>query len=80
MLKLSHGRGNPPTIGKEIIMNEKHYVLQMKRYEWENLWDNLPRKYATYEEAEAELKKKNFPKLYRIAESYTVIRYKAAKR
>lgn len=59
-------------------MNEKHYVLQSRFRDWEK-WETLPGQYATIQEAENARRKKLFPNHYRIAESYTVVRYKAVK-
>ena len=59
-------------------MYEKHYVLQLKRYTWDDKqWITLEEKYKTYEEAESARLKRAFPMEYRVAESYVVIRYKA---
>lgn len=64
-------------------MSEKHYVIQWKmdfRCKWITL-DN--HKFATLDEAVVIMKKKQAAGLpwerWRIAESYTVIRYKAVK-
>ena len=61
-------------------MNEKHYVLQFRRYPHSNNWQTVSRRYDTYEEAEAARLRMPAPSCYRVAESYTVIRYKAVKR
>ena len=59
-------------------MYEKHYVLQRKRHPWDDShWDTVGTAYKTYDEAEADRLKKMFPKEYRVAESYVVVRYKA---
>ena len=60
-------------------MSEKHYVLQYKRYPHSNQRDTLHRHYATYEEAESRRLQMPAPNLWRVAESYTVARYKAVK-
>lgn len=62
-------------------MTEKHYILQYNRYHSDKYttWENQPRKYDTYAEAEAARLKMPAPSCYRVAESYTVVRYKAAK-
>ena len=64
-------------------MTEKHYAIQWRidsRSKWITL-DN--HKFATLEEAVAVMKKKQAAGLpcekWRIAESYTIIRYKAVK-
>lgn len=56
-----------------------YYVLQFKVHDWDNKWETAPGKYGTITEAEAARQKKPFPSYYRIAEAYTVIRYKAVK-
>ena len=61
-------------------MYEKHYVLQYKRYPHSNEWYTVSREYKTFEEAEARRQQMPAPNSYRVAESYIVIRYKAAKR
>ncbi len=62
-------------------MNERHYVLQYNRYHGEcNNWETVSRRYDTYEEAEAARQKMPAPSCYRVAESYTVTRYKAVKK
>ena len=60
-------------------MNEKHYVLQYKRYPHSNQWETVHRPYATYDEAESRRLQMPAPNLWRVAESYTVVRYKAVK-
>lgn len=60
-------------------MTEKHYIIQYKFQDWMK-WENYPTEYATLEEAKDALrKKKGIPAYMRIAESYTVVRYKAVK-
>ena len=62
-------------------MYDKHYVLQLKQYTWDDKhWVTLEQKYKTYEEAEAARLKKGFPQEYRVAESYVVVRYKAVSK
>ena len=60
---------------------ETYFVLQMREHTWdEKHWQTLDgTHYATAEEAEEARKKKAFPKFYRVAQAYTVIRYKAVK-
>ena len=62
-------------------MSSKHYILQYNRYHDDKYtkWENLPRKYATFAKAEADRLKMPAPSCYRVAESYTVVRYKAVK-
>lgn len=60
-------------------MDEKHYVLQYRKYPHSNTWETCSRPIKTYEQAEALRKRMPAPSLYRVAESYTVIRYKAVK-
>lgn len=57
------------------------YFLQMKVHSWDDKhWTTLDsRPFDTLEEAKAALTAKAFPSLYRIAEAYTVTRYKAVK-
>ena len=57
---------------------DTYFVLQMKKYAWdEKHWETLDGKhYATAEEAR---RKKPSPQFYRVAQAYTVIRYKAVK-
>ena len=60
---------------------DAYFVLQMKKYAWdEKHWETLDGKhYATAEETEEARRKKPSPQLYRVAQAYTVIRYKAVK-
>lgn len=62
-------------------MSNKHYILQYNRYHGDKYtkWENLPRKYDTFAAAEADRLKTPAPSCYRVAESYTVVRYKEAK-
>lgn len=59
-------------------MSEGRYVLQFRFRDWDK-WETVPGKYDTVEEAEAVRRKRPFPNHYRIAEAYTVTRYKAVK-
>ena len=61
-------------------MEKKHYVLQWRKYPHSNNWETISRTYPTYEEAEAARLRMPAPSCYRVAESYTVIRYKAVKK
>jgi hypothetical protein len=54
------------------------YVLQYRVHSWDK-WDPLSKRYPTVEEAKAELAKQPFKSMFRIAEEYTVVRYKAVK-
>lgn len=60
---------------------EAYYVLQMKRHPWDDKhWDTLGgQHYRTVDEARAAMEQKPIKSLYRIAEAYTVIRYKVVK-
>lgn len=61
-------------------MSEKHYVIQWK-IDDKRKWITLDRKYPTLESAVETMKRKRAAGLscekWRIAESYTVVRYKA---
>ena len=57
----------------------KRYVLQMRAHSWDTSWITLGLGYDTLEEAKAALAWRAPKSLYRIAEAYTVIRYKAVK-
>lgn len=63
-------------------MNEKHYVIQWKM-DSNRPWITLDRKYPTREIAESTMAAKRNAGLpcekWRLAESYTVVRYKAVK-
>lgn len=62
-------------------MNAKHYVLQFRRYQYsDKLWDTVSGPYKTLDEAENARLRMPAPSMYRVAESYTVTRYKAVKR
>lgn len=63
-------------------MYEKHYVLQFNRYHGDKYtpWETVSQPYATYDEAEAARQRMPAPSCYRVAESYTVVRYKACKK
>lgn len=67
-------------LSEDEIMEKKHYVLQYKKYPHGGGWVTFDRKYDTYEEAEAARQKTLTPSSYRVAESYTVVRYKAVKK
>lgn len=54
------------------------YVLQMQKSRWDK-WETVSQEYGTLEEARAELERKSIKIGYRIAEAYTVTRYKAVK-
>lgn len=64
------------------MSNEKHYVIQW-RMDSRSKWITLDYKYPTLEAAMESMKKKRAAGLrcekWRLAESYTVIRYKAVK-
>lgn len=55
-----------------------YYVLQAKWHDWDN-WETVPGKYDTVKEAEAARMQRGFPSRFRVAEAYTVTRYKAVK-
>lgn len=61
-------------------MEEKHYVIQWLRTT-ENKWENFPSKYPTLIAAKEAAKRSRYPlgKGYRIAESYTIVRYRPIK-
>lgn len=61
-------------------MEEKHYVIQWLR-PVENKWESFPTKYTTLIAAREAAKRSRYPlgKTYRIAESYTIVRYKPVK-
>ena len=54
------------------------YVLQYRVHDWEK-WRAINFKFQTVDEAKAALEKEPFKSMYRIAEEYTEIRYKAVK-
>ena len=58
---------------------DTYYVIQMKLHPWDDKhWDTLDgRHYRTVVEARAALEQKPVKSMYRIAEAYAVIRYKA---
>lgn len=56
----------------------KKYVIQMRKNAWSNQWI-VHSEHDTLEEAKAELESIPLKAGYRIAEAYTVIRYKAVK-
>ena len=63
------------------------YVIQRRENHWSNRWvvrsehETLEeaKEHETLEEAKAELAKLPFQQEYRIAEAYTVVRYKPVK-
>ena len=57
----------------------KKYVLQMRDYPWKNTWTTLGLPFNTLEEAKTAYAQKSPKTQYRIAEAYTVTRYKAVK-
>lgn len=59
-------------------MEKKIYILQFKPKSWENKWINLEERYNTLQDAKAALLQRD-PIAYRIAEEYTVVRYKPIK-
>ena len=56
----------------------KKYVIQMRKNAWSNQWI-VRSEHDTLEEAKTELESIPLKAGYRIAEAYTVIRYKAVK-
>jgi len=55
------------------------YVIQERWCEWDK-WDTCPPRYATIKEAKGAFDKApKLPAYRRIAEEYTVVRYKAVK-
>ena len=54
----------------------KKYVLQMRAHTWDTRWVATILEFDTLEEAKAALAQRHEPG-YRIAEAYTVTRYKA---
>lgn len=54
------------------------YVIQRRENHWSNRWV-VRSEHETLEEAKAELAKLQFQQEYRIAEAYTVVRYKPVK-
>lgn len=62
-------------------MNDKHYVIQWKKYPWDDKhWEVVSGQFKTYEEAEARRLRMPDPNQHRVAESYIVVRYKAVKK
>ena len=61
-------------------MEEKHYVIQWLKPS-ENKWENFPSKYPTLVAAQEAARRARYKlgKGYRIAESFTVVRYKPVK-
>ena len=56
----------------------KKYVLQMQAHAWDTRWITLDFEFDTLEEAKAALAQRPGPG-YRVAEAYTVTRYKPVK-
>lgn len=56
----------------------KRYVIQARRFYWENKW-KIVSEHDTLEQARAAFERLPFRSDHRIAEAYTVIRYKAVK-
>ena len=56
----------------------KKYVIQMRKNSWSKEWV-VRSEHDTLEEAKAELESIPLKAGYRIAEAYTVVRYKAVK-
>ena len=57
----------------------KKYVLQMRDSSWKNIWITLDLSFDTLEEAKAAYAQRSPKSQYRVAEAYTVTRYKAVK-
>lgn len=57
----------------------KKYVLQMRDFPWKNSWTTLGLSFDTLEEAKMAYAQKSPKTQYRVAEVYTVTRYKAVK-
>ena len=58
----------------------KKYVLQRREKPWSNHWETLEHlQFDSLEEARQSLSRMPFKSEYRIAEPYTVIRYRAVK-
>ena len=55
------------------------YVLQWRVHHWENKWTTGRKKYPTLKEAQDAFDNLPFKSDYRIAEEYTVTRYKAVR-
>jgi hypothetical protein len=53
------------------------YVLQYRVHHWDTTWKAGAKRYPTYEEVKAAYDKLPFKSDYRVAEEYTVVRYKA---
>lgn len=54
----------------------KKYVVQFRFRDWDQ-WETLPPRFETPREAQDYIDRRSFPKKHRIAEAYTVERYKA---
>lgn len=52
------------------------YVIQYRVHDW-GKWSTCPKRYPTLEEAKAAYSTLLAKSMYRIAEEYTVVRYKA---
>ena len=61
-------------------MEEKHFVIQYLK-PVDNKWESFPTKYPTLIAAKEAAKRSRYPlgRTYRIAESYTVLRYRPVK-
>ena len=57
----------------------KRYVIQYKLSPWDTAWVTGPKQFDTLEEAKAAFDKLPIKADHRIAEAYTVVRYKAVK-
>lgn len=57
----------------------KHYVIQFKIKPWDTKWVTGATRYDTLEEARAAFGKLSDKRDHRIAEAYTVVRYKPVK-
>lgn len=58
----------------------KKYVLQRRAHPWSNHWETMEHlQFDTLDEAQQALSRMPFRSEYRIAEAYTVTRYKAVK-
>lgn len=54
------------------------YVLQFRMNKWDK-WETMCTRYPTVAEAKETIKDNPFKSNYRVAEEYTVVRYKAVK-
>lgn len=55
------------------------YVLQFRFHDYDK-WQTMCTRYPTINAAEETIKENPFKSCYRVAEEYTVIRYRAAKK